>query len=288
MILRLEQVAIAFGAKRVLDGVSCDIARGETVALMGANGTGKTTLLRCVLGLLQHRGRILIDGFDVRSDGVRARERVAYVPQVPAFFDMTAREVVHFVARLRRVPIASSDAALDRLGLAGDADRPVRVFSGGMQQRLSLAAALVGDPPLILLDEPTANLDPAARADILELLLGFKRSGKTMVLSSHRAHEVRGLADRVIFLRDGRIATQGRPAEVLPPDRLALSVEAHTAEEKARIGAILQMNGLPSLNGTFEGALDSANVAAVVQRLLEAGVARERISVRAMDDGGLS
>ena len=290
MILTIENAAIAFATRRVLDGVSFSVGRGETVALMGPNGAGKTTLLRCVLGLLRYEGRIAVEGFDVRRQGVAARERMAYVPQVPAFFDMTAREVVHFIARLRRVPLPKADDALDRLGLTADADRAVRVFSGGMQQRLSLAAALVGEPPLILLDEPTANLDPGARADIISLLVDFRKAGKTLVLSSHRAHEVRGLADRVIFLRDGKVAAQGTPAQILPPDRLALSVEAHDNDEKLRIGALLEPHGiraLPTFNGTFEGAIASDGVAGAVHRLLEAGVVRERIVIRPLDDGGV-
>lgn len=289
MILTIEKVGIAFGTKRVLDGLSFSMTAGETVALMGPNGAGKTTLLRCVLGLLRYEGRILVEGFDARRQGVAARERMAYVPQVPAFYDMTAREVVHFVARLRRIPIGKGDEALERLGLGGDADRPVRVYSGGMQQRLSLAAALVGDPPLVLLDEPTANLDPAARASILELLVDFKKAGKTLLLSSHRAHEVRGLATRVIFIREGRVAKDGRPSEVLPPDRLALSVEAHGAEEKARIGAMLAgIRPLPTFNGTWEGLVESDRAAEVVETLLQGGVERSRISLRPLDDGGVA
>ncbi len=290
MIVTLENLRMAFGAKRVLEGVSLGLAPGETVALMGPNGAGKTTILRCVLGLLQYEGRIVVDGFDARTQGVKARARIGYVPQSPAFYDMTAREMLHFVARLRRVPDAEADAALKRVGLEGDGDRAVRAFSGGMQQRVSLAAALLGDPPVILLDEPTANLDPAGRADLLGMLADFRAAGKTLLLSSHRPREVRGLVDRVVVLRDGKIAAEGKPDAVLPPDRVHLSVEAHGPEEKVRIAALLAPHGVAAhatRNGTFEGTLDASEIVPVVERLKGAGVAGGRVSLRAVEDGGL-
>jgi ABC-type multidrug transport system ATPase subunit len=291
VILRVENLAIAFGPKRVLRGVSFSVAEGETVALMGPNGAGKTTILKCALGLLRYSGRIEIDGFDAWRDGVRARTRAGYVPQVPAFYSMTAREALHFIARLRGVPPARAEEALDRVGLQGDADRRVPVFSGGMQQRLSLAGALLGDPPLVLLDEPTANLDPSARAGLLELLAGLRAAGKTLVLSSHRPREVRGLVDRVIVLRDGTIAGEGRPEAVLPPDRVALSVEAHAAPDKAAVAALLEGHGVlarPTWNGTFEASFPAEEIVAVVERLRSGGIDAGRIAIRPLEDGGLS
>lgn len=290
MILQIENVSIAFGKKSVLNGVSFHVESGETVALMGPNGAGKTTILRCVLGLLWYQGRIVVDGLDARREGVKARGKIGYVPQVPAFYTMTAREVLRFVAKIRGVAREQADRALERLGLAADAERPVSVFSGGMQQRLSLAASLLGDPPLILLDEPTANLDPAARADLLGLLSEFRAAGKTLVMSSHRPREVRGLVDRVIVIREGRLAAEGKPSDVLPPDRIALSVEAHGAEEKKHLSDLLSIHrvqALPSLNGTFEATILAEEIVPVVERLKKAGVAQGRIGLRPIEDGGL-
>ncbi len=290
MIVSLHDVAIAFGKKKVLQGVSFDVAPGETVALMGPNGAGKTTLLRCILGLLWYRGSIAIDGSDVRKQGVAARSKLGYVPQVPAFYGMSAREVLRFVAKLRGVAREDADRALARLGLDADADRPVSVFSGGMQQRLSLAASLLGNPPVILLDEPTANLDPAARADLLGLLMEFRSAGKTLILSSHRPREVRGLVDRVILLREGRIASMGKPSDVLPEDRVALSVVAHGSEEKGKVAALLapfKAKFLPSLNGTYDATIASQDIVRVVEKLRQAGVTDGRIELRPIEDGGL-
>lgn len=291
MILRADNVSISFGERRVLDGVGFAIPHGQTVALMGPNGAGKTTILRCVLGLVDYRGTIEVDGFDVRRRGVAARGRIGYVPQVPAFFDLTAREMLHFVARLRRAPVQEADGALERMGLGQHADRRVRAFSGGMQQRLSLAAVLLGDPPLILLDEPTANLDPVARVELLELLQGFRAEGKTLVLSSHRPREVRGLVDRVVVLREGKVAADGPPASVLPPDRMVLRVEAHGSEEKRRIESLLESHGvelLPTRNGTFNGSMAAEEIVPVVERLRAGGVETGRIRIECLEDGGIA
>lgn len=287
MILRVEHLSMAFGPKRVLEDVSFGVAPRTAVALMGPNGAGKTTILRCVLGLLDYRGRIEIDGLDARRNGVAARSRIGYVPQVPPLVDMTARETLRFLARVRRIPDARIDRILARVELTADADRDVRTFSGGMRQRLSVAGALLGDPPLLLLDEPTANLDASARADLLELLQTFRRAGKTLVISTHRAREVRGLADRVILLRDGRLAADGTPDDVLPADRMALAVRVSDPEEKGRVGNLLTSIGVveePTRNGCIHGILRADRIALVVDRLRQSGVPGERINFRPLDD----
>jgi ABC-type multidrug transport system ATPase subunit len=288
MILEIERLSVSFGDKRVLEDVSFGVERGEAVAIMGPNGAGKTTVLRCILGLVRYGGRITVDGLDARRRGVEARSRIGYVPQSPAFYRMTAREVLRFVARLRRTPSAEADRALARLGLEAEGDRRVEVFSGGMLQRLSLAAALLGDPPIVLLDEPTANLDAPARADLLSLLREFRAAGKTLVLSSHRAREVRELADRAIVLGHGRVMAAGRPREVLPADRVALRVEAHGDGEKARVAAFLPAGAevVPTRNGALEATLPADAAVAAVERLRAGGVEAGRIALRAIEDGG--
>ncbi|MBI3268048.1 MAG: ABC transporter ATP-binding protein [Planctomycetes bacterium] len=290
MILQVTELSARFGGKVVLRGVSFAVRPGETVALMGPNGAGKTTVLRCVLGLVGYEGRIAVDGLDARAAGVAARRRLGYVPQSPAFYGMTASEVLHFLARLRGAPRQRVDAALRRVGLAADADREVQVFSGGMKQRLSLAGALLDDPPLLLLDEPTANLDPEARAQLLGLLGELRASGRTLVLCSHRAAEVRGLVDRVILLKEGRVAADGTPDAVLPPERVALRVKAHDAAEKSRLEAVLRPHGstpLPSLNGTFDAMLPADRAVEALERLREAGVDGRRIGMHPLEEGGL-
>jgi ABC-type multidrug transport system ATPase subunit len=196
---------VRLGSRQVLQGVDLDVARGESVALVGANGAGKTTLLRCLLGLVGHTGSISVDGIDIAQDPVGVKRRLGYMPQVPAFCEETARGALTFVAKLRGAPLAEIPALLEQVGLTEHARRPVRAFSAGMKQRLSLAAALLGDPPVLVLDEPTASLDVEGQAQLVPFLTGLVRGGRTLLLSSHRAEEIAVLAHRVVVLHEGRV-----------------------------------------------------------------------------------
>jgi ABC-type multidrug transport system ATPase subunit len=140
---------------------------------------------------------------------IAARSLVGYVPQRPAFGDATAEETLRFVARLRRVPEDRIAPALRRVGLEPGLRARTRTFSGGMQQRLSLAAALLADPAVLLLDEPTASLDRQGQREFLDLAAGLRSEGRTLLLASHRAEEIERLADRVIELCEGRVVEQG-------------------------------------------------------------------------------
>jgi ABC-type multidrug transport system ATPase subunit len=218
----MERIRVVFGGRPVLAGVDLSVPRGQAVALVGPNGAGKTTLLRCLVGLVRCEGRIEIDGIDAASDPVRARSRLGYMPQVPAFCEETARRSLAFVAKLRGVRSDGLDGLLEQVGLAAAANRPVRTFSTGMRQRLLLAAALIGDPGLLVLDEPTASLDREAQAGIVVLLQRLRDEGRTLLLCSHRSEEVRAIAHRVVELEQGRVVDDARidgPARVIPMRR---------------------------------------------------------------------
>jgi ABC-type multidrug transport system ATPase subunit len=212
-----RDVGLAIDGRPILDGVSFTVARGEAVALVGANGSGKTSILRCLLGLVPFSGRAAIGGHDVVRDGVAARTLVGYVPQKTAFGDGRAAEVLTFAAKLRRLPEARVADALAEVGLAAHADGRVRTFSGGMQQRLALAVALLGTPPVLLLDEPSASLDREGQAAFVEMLTRLRHGGYTLLLASHRSEEVGALTDRVLHVEHGRLvgATTHREARVI-------------------------------------------------------------------------
>jgi ABC-type multidrug transport system ATPase subunit len=198
----------SFGPVRAVDGVGFRVRPGETVALLGPNGSGKTTILKCVAGLLHpDAGSIRVAGFDLSRDYRQARHAFAFLPQEPSFAaSLTAREVVRFHARLRRMPVARVEAALELAGLAGEtAARRVGELSGGMRQRLSLAVAELPEAGVLLLDEPTANLDPEAALGFRELARQWRRAGRSLLLSTHVLNDVQELADRVVVLVAGRL-----------------------------------------------------------------------------------
>lgn len=211
-----------FGQIVAVDDVSLEIGAGETFALVGPNGSGKSTIIRALAGLLTpSRGKILIDGRDSHGDRRDLGQAVAYVPQrvlLPGL--LTGREVVTFYAGLRKIDPQLIDPMLERVGLADSADRFVREFSGGMAQRLGLGIALLGETPVLVLDEPTANLDADGIQLFRELVGEARARGTTTFFSSHIIQDALELADRVGVLVEGRLVST-EPVEKLH-DRLAL------------------------------------------------------------------
>ena len=208
MMIQLEDVQKRYGRASVLNGVSFDVCAGQSVALWGSNGAGKTTLIRCMLGLVDFAGTIRVAGLDVRKEGKRVRRLLGYVPQELAFYDdFRVIEASRYMARLRGASIDACESTLSELGLLEHARKRVRELSGGMKQRLALSVALLNDPPLLVLDEPTSNLDSAGRESLMRLLLELKEAGKSILFISHRPEEVEGLADRVLTLEFGRVVT---------------------------------------------------------------------------------
>jgi len=213
-MIEIRGLTVDFDRRRILDGVDLDVADGEAVALAGGNGAGKTTILRCVLGLVRFTGSVRIGGIDVVKDPVGAKRLVGYMPQVPAFCEETARGALRFVAALRRAGGEDVDGLLDRVGLREAGDRKVRAFSTGMKQRLSLAAALVGSPRVLVLDEPTASLDLRGQSEFTQLLAELHAEGRTVLLCSHRESEVRAVAQRIVLLDEGRVVASGPVSQV--------------------------------------------------------------------------
>ena len=206
-----------FGRRTAICGVSLHVARGEVVGFLGPNGAGKTTTLRVLAGVFPPTsGQALIDGRDLADDPLGARRHLGYAPEHPALHgEMTVRAELDYVTALRDVPggarRAAVQRALDRTGLAGLADRRIGVLSRGTRQRVGLAVALVGDPPALLLDEPTAGMDPTQGAEMRRLIRSLG-AGHAVFVSSHALADLETLCDRVVVLHDGRVLAEGHPA----------------------------------------------------------------------------
>ncbi|MEN3001950.1 MAG: nitrous oxide reductase family maturation protein NosD [Armatimonadota bacterium] len=205
MVIQVERLTRRVGQLTAVAELGFAMREGEKRALRGAHGAGKTPVLRCLLGLLRFEGEAQILGRSVKREGVAVRQQIGYVPQLVHLHpDLSVQETAYFYAQLRGVPTARADALLDEWGLKEHRSKPVSALSGGMKQKLALVLALLSDPPVLLLDEPTAHLDAAARAEWLELLRRLKAQGKTLLFCTHQFTEVRALADRVIVLERGR------------------------------------------------------------------------------------
>ena len=209
--VQVERLRKSYDFVRAVDDVSFEVAPGEAVALMGPNGSGKTTILRSVAGLLRpDGGTVRIAGLDLRRDYRAARRQFSYLPQQPSFpANLSAHEVVAFHARLRGLDRARSEAALDEAGLSDEAARkPVGALSGGMRQRLSLAVAGLAPVGLMLLDEPTGSLDPEAALQLRRQARRWRDEGRALLFSTHVLDDVEELAHRVVLLVDGRVVAE--------------------------------------------------------------------------------
>ena len=213
-MLTLSGITKSFGSRRVLDGVDLKIEAGERVALLGANGSGKTTTLRCIAGLAHaDSGSIAIAGFDLAADPIGARRRMSYLPQKSVFpTTLTVREALGVVARLRHLEPASVDREIHACQLGALAGCGVGHLSGGERQRLAIAMAFLPAVDLYLFDEPSANLDPMASRLLFTRAKQLAAEGRTLLFTTHVPADVRHLATRIVLLRNGRIESDAAGA----------------------------------------------------------------------------
>jgi ABC-type multidrug transport system ATPase subunit len=203
--IEIEGVSKRFGGRPALENVSLLVDRGSSVLLVGTNGAGKSTLLRCILGIIGFTGSITVHGLDVRRHGKEVRRLVGYVPQNVRFGEnATVEDVVDYVSDLKGVDVYLEDV-LAPLGLEMMAGARVGSLSGGMRQRLAISLALIGDPQILLLDEPFNNLDPMAKNVVAEILRRKVEEGKTVVVSVHAVSGLIHSFDSVAVLREGRL-----------------------------------------------------------------------------------
>lgn len=238
-----------FGKKlRAVDDLHLEVGHNQIYGLLGPNGSGKSTTIKIILGLLRaSAGRCLIYGQS--SAEVAARRSVGFLPEAPYFYRyLSGRELVRTYGRIcgLRGPSlgASVDAVIELVGMTEAADRRVGTYSKGMLQRIGLAQAIVHDPQLVILDEPTAGVDPLGSAAIADIVRELKRRGKTILLSSHLLAQIEGLCDRVAILHRGRLVREGRVADLVEArDAESLVVRGLSAEGREAVLACIAEQG---------------------------------------------
>src|SRR3954469_21040034 len=224
------------GARRVLHEVGCAIPPGRVTGLLGPSGSGKSTLMRAIVGVQQVRsGQVTVLGRPAGS--AQLRSRVGYVTQAPSVYaDLSVRENVRYFAALYGRGAAAADAAIADVGLADAAGQLVQDLSGGQRGRASLACALVGEPELLVLDEPTVGLDPVLRVELWSRFHALAAAGTTLVVSSHVMDEA-GRCDRLLLLREGELIADSTPAQ--------LRVEGRSQDlEEAFLNVVLAREGM--------------------------------------------
>jgi ABC-2 type transport system ATP-binding protein len=238
-VLRIAGLVKKFGVTVAVDGLSLEVGRGEVLGFLGPNGAGKTTTLGMIVGAIQpDAGVVEIDGAAPSDATVRARVGIA--PQSLALYDeLTARENLRFFARLYGLSAGTARARVDellrRVELTPRADDRVGGFSGGMKRRLNLAAALVHDPQLVLLDEPTAGVDPQSRNQILGLVRGLAGAGKTLLYSTHYMEEAQRLCSRVAIVDHGKLLLVDRVDALLARHGGRSVVHVHRGDDETRV-----------------------------------------------------
>jgi ABC-2 type transport system ATP-binding protein len=238
-VIRVENLSKQYGERTAVDDISFSVERGEVIGFLGPNGAGKSTTLRMLTGYLTpNAGRIVIGGVDAVADPVGARKLIGYLPEsVPLYRELRVEEYLRFRARLKGVPRKQVKervrASLELANVSDVRDRIIGQLSKGYRSRVGLADALVADPPLLILDEPTAGLDPNQIRQVRDLIRGMAGT-KTVLLSTHILPEVESTCGRVVIINRGRLVGEGEPGHL----RIAgeggqlLTVEAHGTRER--------------------------------------------------------
>jgi len=236
--IHVQGLEKSFRDLAVLRGVDLEVARGSIVALLGSNGAGKTTLVRILATLLRaDAGTAVVDGHDVATRAVDVRRSISLTGQFAAVDEvLSGRENLVLVARLRHLadPDTVADELLEQFSLTEAGPRKVATYSGGMRRRLDIAMSLIGDPPVVFLDEPTTGLDPQARLEVWQTVEELAGRGTTVLLTTQYLDEAERLADRIAILHEGRIIANGTLTElkqVMPPATVEYVEKQPTLEE---------------------------------------------------------
>jgi len=267
--ISVRDVRKSYGDVRAVDGVGFEVERGEFFGILGPNGAGKTTTLEIIEGLRRpDSGTVTVLGLPAWPRNPSLLPRIGVQLQASSFFErLTAREQIRTFASLYGVPAKNADNMLETVGLTTQAGVRTEKLSGGQAQRLSIACALVHDPELLFLDEPTGSLDPQARRNLWDLLRQISRSGRTVVLTTHHMDEAESLCDRVAIMDHGRILKAGPPAalvrELDQPLRISVQSGLISSDRTAGLNGSVTDDGVSLSIATSEPEQVLAQLAAV-------------------------
>ncbi|MGI8714380.1 MAG: ABC transporter ATP-binding protein [Solirubrobacteraceae bacterium] len=248
VILEIRDLSVAYGARTAVDRVSLQITRGEIFGLLGPNGAGKTSTLSAIEGLIKPQsGAVLLEGVDVRRHPSQAKARMGVQLQATSFqSELTIKQIVRLYAGLYGLKLSDGEISdgLQVIGLEGEAAKPFKQLSGGQQQRLSLYVAVVHEPVLLLLDEPTAGLDPQARRQLWSRIEHIRQKGGSILLTTHSMEEAQAVCDRVAIIDRGVLLTAETPHDL---------IEKHKDDPRVREAA----HGEVTLEDVFIGLTGS-------------------------------
>jgi ABC-2 type transport system ATP-binding protein len=286
MLVRAKLLTKRYGRIAALDGCNLEVAQGEVFGLLGPNGSGKTTLLRLLLGYLRPTaGDASIDGLDCYRQSLAVHRRVAYLPgEARLFPEMRCRDVLRFMAEVRHQPKSYDVSARFARRLELDLSRRVSQLSTGMKRKLALAGTLAADTALVILDEPTANLDPAMRVEVLTMVREARDAGRTVIFSSHLLSDVEESCDRVVLLRKGAVVHSQVLAELRQQHRIHATLTGPMPPPPSRLADQLAICEGPQNRVTIETPGELSGVLGWLATLPLAAVRIEPFGLQAIYD----
>lgn len=252
-MIEIEGLTKRFGPITAVSDLSLTVGKGEVLGFLGPNGAGKSTTMKMVTGYLSpSAGTVRVCGHDVETDSLAAQAAIGYLPEgAPAYGDMTARQFLHFIAEVRgfKGPAikAKADAAIEKTELTGVLDQPIETLSKGFKRRVGLAQAILHDPPVLIMDEPTDGLDPNQKHSVRTLIRGMAAE-KAIIVSTHLLEEVEAICTRAVIIDRGQIVADGTPAELLARSRYHNAVTLALPDTLAS-AATSKLKALSSISG---------------------------------------
>ena len=259
MSIQVEKVSKSYGQQKALDTVSFEIAKGEIVGFLGPNGAGKSTMMRILTTYYNaDDGRVVVNGYDVTQAPNEVKKSIGYLPENnPLHLDLYVREYLEFNAGLHKVKRDRIDGVIERVGLLPEAHKKIRELSKGYRQRVGLAAALLHDPEVLILDEPTTGLDPNQLVAIRKLIRTIGKE-KTIMLSTHILKEVEAICDRVIIINKGKIVADATLDEMRKAETQVIEVEFDYRVEEAFLLKLPKVNSVKNTQGfVYEVTFDT-------------------------------